>query len=47
MIEDWYREADNHAEVEALTHAEVEKSLEAVKQEQLKLFEKLKVLRPV
>ena len=47
MTEDWNREADNRAEAKALTHAEVEKSLEAVKQEQLELSEKLKVLRPV
>ena len=47
MIKDWYREADNRAEAEALTCAEVEKSLGAIKQEQLELSEKLKVLRPV
>ena len=47
MTEDWYREADNRVEAKALTHAEVEKSLEAIKQEQLELSKKLKVLRPV
>ena len=42
MAKEWYREADNRAEAEAFTHAEVEKSLGAVKQEQLELSEKLK-----
>ena len=42
MAEEWYHEADNRAEVEALTRAEVEKSLGAVKQEQLELSKKLK-----
>ena len=42
MAKEWYREANNHAEAEALTCAEVEKSLGAVKQEQLELSEKLK-----
>ena len=42
MAKEWYREADNRAEVEAFTRAEVEKSLGAVKQEQLELSEKLK-----
>ena len=42
MAEEWYRDADNRAEAEALTRVEVEKSLGAIKQEQLKLSEKLK-----
>ena len=42
MTEEWYREADNRAKVEALTHAEVKKSLGAVKHEQLELSKKLK-----
>ena len=42
MAKEWYREANNRAEAEALTRAEVEKSLGAVKQEQLELSEKLK-----
>ena len=42
MAKEWYREADNRAEAEAFTRAEVEKSLGAVKQEQLELSEKLK-----
>ena len=42
MAKEWYREADNRAEVEAFTRAEVEKSLGAVKQEQLELSEKRK-----
>ena len=43
MAEEWYREADNRVEAEALTRAEVEKSLGAVKQEQLELSKKLKL----
>ena len=43
VAEEWYREANNHADVEALTCANVEKSLEVVKQEQLELSEKLKL----
>ena len=42
MAEEWYRDADNRAEAEALTRVEVEKSLGAIKQEQLELSEKLK-----
>ena len=42
MTEEWYREADNRAKVKALTHAEVKKSLGAVKHEQLELSMKLK-----
>ena len=44
MAEEWYRDADNRAEAEALTRVEVEKSLGAIKQEQLKLSEKLKLV---
>ena len=43
MAEEWFCEADNHAEAEAFTRAKVEKSLGAVKQEQLELSEKLKL----
>ena len=42
MAGEWYHEADNRAEAEALTCAKVEKSLGAIKQEQLELSEKLK-----
>ena len=42
MAEEWYCEANNRAKAEALTRADVEKSLGAVKQEQLELSEKLK-----
>ena len=42
MTEEWYREANNRADAEALTHTNVEKSLGVVKQEQLELSEKLK-----
>ena len=42
MAEEWYRKAKNHADTEALTRADVEKSLGAVKQKQLELSEKLK-----
>ena len=42
MAEEWYHEVNNRAEAKALTRAEVEKSLEAVKQKQLELSEKLK-----
>ena len=42
MAKEWYREANNCAKAEAFTRAEVEKSLGAVKQEQLELSEKLK-----
>ena len=42
MTEEWYREADNRTKAEALICAEVEKSLGAIKQEQLELSEKLK-----
>ena len=43
MVEEWYREANNCADAEALTRADVEKSLEVVKQEQLELSENLKL----
>ena len=42
MAKEWYREANNRAEAEALTLVEVKKSLGDVKQEQLELSEKLK-----
>ena len=42
MVEEWYREANNCVEAEALTRIEVEKSLGAIKQKQLELSEKLK-----
>ena len=42
MAGEWYHEADNRAKAEALTCAKVEKSLRAIKQEQLELSEKLK-----
>ena len=35
MVEEWYCEANNRVDAEALTRADVEKSLEVVKQEQL------------
>ena len=43
VAEEWYRDTYKQAEVEALTHAEVEKSLGPLKQEQIKMSEKLKV----
>ena len=43
MVEEWYHEANNSADAEALTRANVEKSLGVVKQEQLELSEKLKL----
>ena len=43
MAKEWYREACRWADAETLTHADVEKSLGAVKQEQLELSEKLKM----
>ena len=43
MAEEWYRYACKRADVEALTHIDVEKSLGAVKQKHLELFEKLKL----
>ena len=47
MAEEWYRDADNRAEAEALTRVEVEKSLGAIKQKQLELSEKLKLVDQV
>ena len=43
VAEEWVHDARNEANVEALSHADVEKSLGALKQEQVELFEKLKV----
>ena len=43
MAEEWVHDARNEANVEALSHADVEKSLGALKQEQVELSEKLKV----
>ena len=43
VAEEWYREANNRADTEAFTHANVEKSLGVVKQKQLELSEKLKL----
>ena len=44
MAKEWYRETCKRANVEALTRTDVEKSLRAVKQEQLELSEKLKLV---
>ena len=44
MAKEWYRETCKQANVEALTRTDVEKSLRAVKQEQLELSEKLKLV---
>ena len=43
MVEEWVRDACNEANVEALSRANVEKSLGVLKQEQAELSEKLKV----
>ena len=43
MAEEWVHDARNEANAEALSHVDVEKSLGALKQEQVELFEKLKV----
>ena len=43
VAEEGYREANNSADVEALTRANVEKLLGVVKQEQLELSKKLKL----
>ena len=43
MVEEWVRDARNEANAEALSCADVEKSLGALKQEQAELSEKLKV----
>ena len=42
MAEEWVRDARNEAEAEALSRADVEKSLGALKQEQAELSKKLK-----
>ena len=42
MAEEWYRDARKWADAEALSRAEIEKTLGAIKQEQYKLIEKLK-----
>ena len=41
VAEEWYRDALKRADVEALSCAEMEKTLGAIKQEQYKLTEKL------
>ena len=43
MAKEWYHEANNRADAEAFTRANVEKSLGVVKQEQLELSKKLKL----
>ena len=43
VAEEWVHDARNEANAEALSHADVEKSLGALKQEQAELSEKLKV----
>ena len=40
MVEEWYCEANNRVDAEALTRFDVEKSLGVVKQEQLELSER-------
>ena len=42
MAEEWIRDAHKEVEVEALSRADVEKSLRALKQEQVEMSEKLK-----
>ena len=44
VAEEWVRDARNEANAEALSRADVEKSLGALKQEKAKLSEKLKVV---
>ena len=44
VAEEWVHDARNEANAEALSHADVEKSLGPLKQEQAKLSEKLKVI---
>ena len=44
VAEEWYRDARKWADAEVLTHADVEKFLGAVKQEQFELSEKLKMV---
>ena len=43
MAKEWYHEANNRADAEAFTRANVEKLLGVVKQEQLELSKKLKL----
>ena len=43
MAEEWYHDTRKQVDAEALTHADVEKSLGVARQEQIELFEKLKV----
>ena len=42
MAEEWVRDTRNEANAADLAHVDVEKSLGALKQEQAKLFKKLK-----
>ena len=42
MAEEWYRDAHKLADAEALSHAEIEKTLGAIKQEHHELTEKFK-----
>ena len=42
MAEEWYRDAYKWADAEALSRAEIEKTVWAIKQEQYELTEKLK-----
>ena len=44
MAEEWIRDAHKEVEAEALSHADVKKSLRALKQEQVEMSEKLKVV---
>ena len=44
VAEEWYRDARKRADAEVLIHADVEKFLGAVKQEQFELSEKLKMV---
>ena len=43
MAKEWYHDARKRADAETLSHADVEKLLRAIKQEQSELFEKLKM----
>ena len=42
MAEEWYHDARKQADAKALTRADIEKTLGAVKQEQFELIEELK-----
>ena len=42
VAKEWYRDARKRADAEALSHAEIEKTLGAIKQEQYELTERLK-----